>query len=67
LDSSDIGKVLFGRWAILLLIAACAYFLLESQDRLVRLAAFVALVILAQAREWLLFSKLQRQLKDNKH
>lgn len=66
-DSSTVGKILLGRLLILLPIAFCAYFILESQDRSVRLAAFVMLIILAQVREWMFLANQKSQLKDNKH
>ncbi len=43
-----------GRLLILLPMAFCIFLLLDSQDRVVRLAALVVLAILEQIREWLL-------------
>jgi len=62
-DSSDTGKILFGRMLVLLPIAVCAYFIIESQDRTVRMLAFLALVLLAQLREWMLLSKFPKSAK----
>ncbi|MFA6489673.1 MAG: hypothetical protein WCT52_03230 [Candidatus Micrarchaeia archaeon] len=43
-----------GRLLILLPMAFCIFLLLDSQDRMVRLAALVVLTVLEQIREWLL-------------
>ena len=43
-----------GRLALLIPMAACAMLLLESQDRTVRVLAFVAIIVLEQIRQFLL-------------
>jgi hypothetical protein len=48
-------------------MAFCIFLLLESQDRAIRLLAIIGLIILEQAREWLLLSTIRPPNKDNKH
>ena len=50
----EASKVIGGRLLLLLPIAFCIFLLLDSQDRWVRMLAIVALIVLEQAREWLL-------------
>lgn len=55
----DIGYSLGGRLILLLPLAFCIFLLIDSQDRLVRLGAIVALILLEQMREWLLISGIR--------
>ena len=61
------STALGGRLIILLPMAFCIFLLLDSQDRAVRLLAVIGLIILEQAREWLLLSTIRPSGKDNKH
>lgn len=58
----EIGKAVGARLVILLPMAYCIFLLLDSQDKNVRLAAIIALVLLEQLREWLLV-KSSRPMK----
>jgi len=44
---------------VLLPMAFCIFLLLASDDRMVRLAAIIALIIMEQIREWLLVSSIR--------
>lgn len=55
----DLTKAMGGRLVILLPMAFCMFMLLDNQDRMVRLAALVALAVLEQIREWLLVSGIK--------
>ncbi|MEM4348430.1 MAG: hypothetical protein QXN37_02570 [Candidatus Anstonellaceae archaeon] len=50
----DIKKIFAGRMFLLLPAAFCIFLVLESQDKTVRLAAIICLLLIAQIREWLL-------------
>lgn len=67
----DTPKALGGRLILLLPMAFCIALLLVSDDRVARLFAVIALIVMEQIREWLLVSAMKpqkaRQLKDNKH
>ena len=63
----DFPKALGGRLLLLIPIAFCIFLLLASDDRMIRLLAVIALIILEQLREWLLFSSFKPLGKDNKH
>ncbi|MEM2137931.1 MAG: hypothetical protein QW568_02490 [Candidatus Anstonellaceae archaeon] len=54
------------RFLLLIPIAFCLFLLLDSQDRMVRLGAVVLLVILAQAREWLMAQSMRSLAKGGK-
>ncbi|MCX8197461.1 MAG: hypothetical protein N3G80_04070 [Candidatus Micrarchaeota archaeon] len=57
----ETGQVIAARLVLLLPAAFLIFLLLESQDKIVRLAAIVGLLLIWQAREWLLL-----QLNRNK-
>lgn len=62
--------MLTGRLVLLLPMAFCIFLLLDSQDKNVRMLAIIGLIILDQAREWLLvqgIKSLRDSGKDNKH
>jgi hypothetical protein len=48
-----------GRLVLLVPIALCIAVLLISNDMTVRLLAIIALIVLEQVREWLVFSQLK--------
>jgi len=55
----DLTTTLGGRLLLLLPIAFCIFLLLQSEDRIVRLLAIIALIIIEQVREWLLVSGIK--------
>ena len=55
-----------GRFLLLIPMAFCIYLLFESEDKYVRLAAIIALIILEQTRQWLMFSSMRSLAKGNK-
>jgi hypothetical protein len=54
-----ISTAFFGRYLMLIPVAFCLYLVLDSQDKNVRLAAVIGLLILSQLREWLLISAMK--------
>ncbi|MCX8194531.1 MAG: hypothetical protein N3G22_00260 [Candidatus Micrarchaeota archaeon] len=62
----ELQKEFLLRYLILIPIAACIFFILESEDKSVRLAAVIVLVILAQVRDWMLVSTIEKIRKNNK-
>ena len=54
------------RYIILAPMAFCIYLLLDSQDKPVRLMAIIALIILEQARQWLMFSTMKSLASGSK-
>lgn len=61
-----VPQALGGRLVLLLPMAFCIFLLLASEDRMVRLLAVIALIILEQVREWLLVQSIGSLRKDNK-
>ncbi|MEM4554321.1 MAG: hypothetical protein QXT25_00530 [Candidatus Anstonellaceae archaeon] len=55
----DIKKIFAGRMLLLLPAAFCIFLVLESQDKSIRLAAVICLLLIAQIREWLLLRAKQ--------
>ena len=55
----DLARSLGGRMVLLLPMAFCIFLLLDSQDKVVRLFALIALAIIEQIREWLLVSGIK--------
>jgi len=60
------GFALGGRLVLLLPMAFCIFLLLDSQDKTVRLLAIIALVVLEQAREWMLVKNISELRDSNK-
>ena len=58
------GFALGGRLVLLLPMAFCIFLLLDSQDRGLRLMALIALIVLEQAREWMLVKNIS-DLRDS--
>ncbi|MFA4983053.1 MAG: hypothetical protein WC588_02430 [Candidatus Micrarchaeia archaeon] len=56
----DWQKALAGRAILLLPIAVCAFVVIDSQDRFLRLLGLLGLVVFAQAREWMLLSTAKK-------
>jgi hypothetical protein len=54
------------RFLLLIPIAFCLFVLLDNQDRNIRLAAVIGLVLLAQAREWLMAQSMRSLAKGGK-
>ncbi|VVC01830.1 Uncharacterised protein [uncultured archaeon] len=54
------------RLLLLIPMAFCLYLLFDSQDRYVRLAAIIALIVLEQSRQWLMLSSMRSLAKGNK-
>jgi len=54
MDRLGLMKTFSLRFLVLAPIAFCIFLVLESEDKMVRLAAVIGLVLLAQLREWLL-------------
>ncbi len=67
MDTFGLIKTFSMRFLILAPIAFCIFLILASEDRVVRLAAVVGLVILAQIREFALVSSMKELGKHNKH
>ena len=55
-DKGKIAKVFAGRMLLLIPIAFCLLVVISSDDRTIRALAVIGLIILEQAREWLVFS-----------
>jgi hypothetical protein len=55
----EVPKAFAGRLLLLLPVAFCVFLLLASEDRMVRLLAIIALVVLTQVREWLLVQSIK--------
>ena len=61
-----LAKTFLLRYALLLLIAFCLFLILESEDRNVRLAAVISLIIFEQLRDWSSASVAASLAKGNK-
>jgi len=61
-----LAKTFILRYLLLIPIALCLFLILDSQDKMVRLGAVIALVILSQAREWLMAQSMRSLAKGNK-
>ena len=58
-----VPTALAGRLLLLLPMAFCIFLILDSQDRIVRLVAVLALILLEQARQWLMISGMKALAK----
>ena len=64
--SLGLAKTFVLRYLLLIPIALCLFLILDNQDRMVRLVAVIGLIVLAQIREWMLVSNVQRMANGNK-
>ncbi len=60
-------SIFAARFLILAPMAFCIALVLVSEDKMLRLGALIALILLEQARDWMLLSSMRGLAKDNKH
>lgn len=61
-----LSSMLAGRFLLLIPMAYCLYLLLVSQEMNIRLVAIIALIVLEQARQWMMVSSMKSLAKGNK-